>query len=250
MKRILGALRRADERFHLIDNGDRIAVGLSGGKDSMLLLHALTLYRLFSKREYDIEAICVDLGFGNYDTETMSTFCAGHEVPFHVVDTQIGEIVFKVREEKNPCSLCSKMRKGALYRKAAELRCSKAAFGHHMDDVLETFLMNLMFAGQMATFSPKAYLTRSGITLIRPFIFLREWDIKGTVRKLEMPVAKNPCPQDKLTNRQNLKNFLRDMDGRYPHASTRIATAISNTATYDLWCEEDEPEAPADAPTL
>lgn len=239
MKQILGALRRADERFGMIEDGDRIAVGLSGGKDSMLLLKALTLYRLFSRKAYELEAVCVDLGFGNYDTDIMAEFCDSVDVPFHRIETQIGEIVFDVREEKNPCSLCAKMRKGALYRLASEHGCTKAAFGHHMDDVIETFMMNLLFAGRMATFSPKAHLTRRNITLIRPFIFLREWDIKGAVRRQNIPVAKNPCPQDALTNRQNLKDYLKDLDGQFPHASERIATAISNTGTYDLWADED-----------
>lgn len=235
MKQILGALRRADERFSMVEDGDRIAVGLSGGKDSMLLLEALKLYQLFSKKHYDLEAVCVDLGFGNYDTEIMRGFCEELEIPFTLIPTQIGEIVFDVREEKNPCSLCAKLRKGALYRTASEHGCTKAAFGHHMDDVIETFLMNMLFAGRMATFSPKAHLTRRNITLIRPFILLREWDIKGAVSRQGIPVAKNPCPQDALTNRQILKDYIKNLDGQFPHASERIATAISNTATYDLW---------------
>lgn len=239
MKKILGALRRADERFSMIEDGDRIAVGLSGGKDSMLLLKALTLYRFFSKKAYDLEPVCVDLGFGNYDTELMARWCHELGVPFHVIPTQIAEIVFDVREEKNPCSLCAKMRKGALYKKAVDLGCSKAAFGHHMDDVIETFLMNLFYAGRVATFSPKAHLTRRGITLIRPFIFLRERDITGAVRRGDIPVAKNPCPQDKLTNRQHLKDYIKELDRLFPHASDRIATAVSNPDTYDLWDDQE-----------
>lgn len=235
MKKVLGALRRADERFGMIDDGDRIAVGLSGGKDSMLLLYALHLYQLFSKKSYDLLAVCVDLGFGNYDIEIIRSFAERLKVPFAAIDTQIAEIVFKVREEKNPCSLCAKMRKGALYRTAHELGCNKAAFGHHMDDCIETFMMNLMFAGRVATFAPKAHLTRQDITLIRPFIFLREWDIKGAVNKTDIPVAKNPCPQDENTKRQELKDFIKHVDSIYPHASERIATAISNVNTYDLW---------------
>lgn len=235
MKTILGALRRADERFSMIEDNDRIAVGLSGGKDSMLLLKALKLYQLFSKKKYTLEAVCVDLGFGNYDTDLMERFCGALGIELTVIPTQISEIVFDVREEKNPCSLCAKMRKGALYRTASEHGCSKAAFGHHMDDVIETFMMNLLYAGRMATFSPKAHLTRRSITLIRPFIFLREWDIKGAVNRQHIPVAKNPCPQDALTNRQNLKDYIKELDGQFPHASERIATAIRNTATYDLW---------------
>lgn len=242
MKKILGALRRADERFSMIESDDRIAVGLSGGKDSMLLLKALSLYRLFSKKNYTLDAVCVDLGFGNYDTAFMAEYCKGLDVPFHLVPTRIGEIVFDVREEKNPCSLCSKLRKGALYRKAQDLGCNKTAFAHHMDDVIETFMLNLLFAGRVATFSPKAFLSRRRITLIRPFIFLREWDIKGAVNRLGTPVAKNPCPQDGLTNRQGLKDFLKDLDGQYAHATDRIAHAIANPLTYDLWDDTETTE--------
>ena len=137
MKKILGALRRADERFSMIADGDNIAVGLSGGKDSMLLLKALKLYQLFSKKRYDLRAVCVDLGFGNYDLETIGAWTETLKVPLTVVPTDIGEIVFRIREEKNPCSLCAKMRKGALYNAARSLGCRKAAFGHHMDDCIE-----------------------------------------------------------------------------------------------------------------
>lgn len=237
MKKVLGALRRADERFHMIEEGDRIAIGLSGGKDSMLLMRALRLYQQFSRKKYDLEAICVDLGFGNYDLDTIAACAADLEIPLTIIPTTIGELVFQVREEKNPCSLCAKMRKGALYRKAHEKGCNKAAFGHHMDDCIETFMMNLLFAGRLATFAPKTYLSRQEITLIRPFIFLREWDIRGAANKLGLPVAKNPCPQDENTKRQELKDFLKNLDHIYPHASERIATAISNTGTYEMWTQ-------------
>ncbi|MBD5558972.1 MAG: tRNA 2-thiocytidine biosynthesis protein TtcA [Clostridia bacterium] len=237
MKKVLGALRRADERFSLIADGDRIAVGLSGGKDSMLMLRALRLYQLFSKKDYSLHAICVDLGFGNYDLEKIKAWTDEQKVPLSIVPTDIAQVVFDIRQEKNPCSLCAKMRKGALYEKANQLGCNKAAFGHHMDDCIETFMMNLLFAARVGTFAPKAYLTRQDITLIRPFIFLREWDIKGAVNKAGIPVAKNPCPQDEHTSRQDLKDFLKHVDSIYPHASERIATAIANTETYDLWKE-------------
>lgn len=235
VKKVLGALRRADERFGMIEDGDRIAVGLSGGKDSMLLLYALNLYRHFSKKQYRLEAICVDLGFGNYDLDTIGSWAAKLDVPFTVIPTAISEIVFDIRAEKNPCSLCAKMRKGALYAKAQELGLNKAAFGHHMDDCIETFMMNLLYAGRLGTFAPKACLSRRDITLIRPFIFLREWDIRGAANRLSLPVAKNPCPQDANTKRQELKDFLKSLDHLYPHASERIAAAITNPDTYELW---------------
>lgn len=203
----------------------------------MLLLKALRLYQMFSKKRYELEAVCVDLGFGNYDLDLIGEWTEELQVPLTVIPTDIGEIVFKVREEKNPCSLCAKMRKGALYQTARRHGCSKAAFGHHMDDCIETFMMNLMFAGRVGTFAPKAHLTRQDITLIRPFIFLRERDIKGAVNKAGIPVAKNPCPQDENTKRQELKDFLRHIDRIYPQATDRIATAISNVGTYDLWTQ-------------
>ena len=173
MRKILGALRRADEHFSMIAPGDRIAVGLSGGKDSMLLLYALHLYQKYTKKDYALLAVTVDLGFGNYATDVMQAYADGLGVPLHILKTNISEIVFDIRKEKNPCSLCAKMRKGAFYEKAKELLCTKAAFAHHGDDVIETLLMSLMYEGRMNTFSPKSYLSRRDITLVRPFVFLR-----------------------------------------------------------------------------
>ncbi|MEG0914351.1 MAG: tRNA 2-thiocytidine biosynthesis TtcA family protein, partial [Christensenellaceae bacterium] len=181
MRKVLGALRKADERFHLIQQGDKIAVGLSGGKDSMLLLRALKLYQLFSKKEYELIALSVDLGFGNFETDIMQGYAKSLDVPLEIIKTDISEIVFDIRKEKNPCSLCAKMRKGALYERAKALGCNKAAFAHHADDVIQTFLMSMMYEARINTFSPKTYLSRSDITLIRPFIFARERDIAGTV---------------------------------------------------------------------
>jgi len=219
MRKILGALRRADERFSMIAPGDRVAVGLSGGKDSMLLLYALHLYQNYAKKDYDLLAITVDLGFGNYATDVMQKYADTLGISLHILKTNISEIVFDIRKEKNPCSLCAKMRKGAFYEKAKELACTKAAFAHHGDDVIETLLMSLMYEGRMNTFSPKSYLSRRDITLIRPFVFLREKDIVSAVKRQDIPIAKNPCPIDFSTKREQAKEIVDYLNTLYSGAA-------------------------------
>lgn len=235
MRKILGAVRRADERFSMIRQGDRVAVGLSGGKDSMLLLYALHLYQKYAKKEYELLAVTVDLGFGNYATEVMREYADGLGIPLHILKTNISEIVFDIRKEKNPCALCAKMRKGALYEKAKELGCNKAAFAHHGDDVIQTLLMSLMYEGRVNTFSPKSYLSRRDITLVRPFVFLREADIVSAVRRLNIPIAKNPCPIDFSTKREQAKDIVKYLDSLFPGAADNILGAVKNTQTYNLW---------------
>lgn len=235
MRKILGAVRRADERFSMIRQGDRVAVGLSGGKDSMLLLYALHLYQKYAKKEYELLAVTVDLGFGNYATEVMREYADGLGIPLHILKTNISEIVFDIRKEKNPCALCAKMRKGALYEKAKELGCNKAAFAHHGDDVIQTLLMSLMYEGRVNTFSPKSYLSRRDITLVRPFVFLREADIVSAVRRLNIPIAKNPCPIDFSTKREQAKDIVKYLDSLSPGAADNILGAVKNTQTYNLW---------------
>lgn len=235
MRKILGALRKADERFSMIAPWDRIAVGLSGGKDSMLLLYALYLYQRYTKKEYDLLAITVDLGFGNYDTGAIQEYADGLGVPLHILRTNISEIVFDIRKEKNPCSLCAKMRKGAFYEKAKELACTKAAFAHHGDDVIETLLMSLMYEGRMNTFSPKSYLSRRDITLIRPFVFLRERDILSAVKRQGIPITKNPCPIDFSTKREQTKEIVAYLNTLYSGTADNMLNAVKTTDTYNLW---------------
>lgn len=235
MRKILGAVRRADERFSMIRDGDNVAVGLSGGKDSMLLLYALHLYQKYAKKNYGLLAITVDLGFGNYATDVMREYADSLGVPLHILSTNISEIVFDIRKEKNPCALCAKMRKGALYERAKELGCNKTAFAHHGDDAVQTLLMSLMYEGRLNTFSPKSYLSRKDITLVRPFVFLRESDIVSAVRRLTIPIAKNPCPIDFSTKREQAKDIVAHLDSLYSGASDNMLGAIKNTATYNLW---------------
>jgi len=235
MRKILGTLRKADERFNLIDDGDTIAVGLSGGKDSMLLLYALLLYQKFSKKRYGIKAVCVDLGFGGYNTPSIREFAAYHSVPFEIVETNIAEIVFDIRKEKNPCSLCAKMRKGALYERAKSIGCNKAAFAHHADDAIQTFIMSIMYEARLNTFSPKTYLSRSDITLIRPLIMAREDDIKSAVKRNGIPIAKNPCPIDFSTKREQSKEIIAYLNSLNSQSADNMFAAILNSDTYNLW---------------
>ncbi len=229
MKKILGALRRADERFSLIEDGDKIAVGLSGGKDSMVMLRALVLYKLFSKKEYGLVAVMVDLGFGGTDPTEIQAFAGSCGVPLHILKTQIGEIVFEARAEKNPCALCAKMRKGAFYAYAKELNCNKAAFAHHMEDAIETFLMSMLYESRLHTFAPKTYLSRQDITLIRPLIFAAEKDIVAARIKYGIPVLENPCPANGHTKREEAKEILSYLCGKRINAKQSIFKAVSDS---------------------
>ncbi|MEA5002543.1 MAG: tRNA 2-thiocytidine biosynthesis TtcA family protein [Christensenella sp.] len=235
MRKILGGVRRADEQFTMIRPGDKVAVGLSGGKDSMLLLYALKLYQKYAKKDYELCAITIDLGFGNYATDVMQRYADELDIPLTIVKTNISEIVFDIRKEKNPCSLCAKMRKGAFYENAQNLHCNKAAFAHHGDDVIQTLLMSLMYEGRMNTFSPKSYMSRRGITLLRPFVFLRESDIISAVRRHDIPIAKNPCPIDFSTKREQAKDIVNYLNSLYPGTADNMLNAIKSTHTYNLW---------------
>ncbi len=235
MRKILGAIRRADEKFNLIAPKDRIAIGLSGGKDSMLLLYALQLYKMYIKKDYEITAINIDLGFGNFNYKALTDYTTKLEIPLEIVKTDISDIVFNIRKEKNPCSLCAKMRKGAFYETAQRLGCNKSAFAHHADDASQTFLMSLMYEARINTFSPKAFMSRSGVTLIRPLICVEEKDIITAVKKYEIPVAKNPCPIDFSTKREQAKQLICHLNTLNENSGKNIFNAILNTSTYNLW---------------
>ncbi|MBE5760237.1 MAG: tRNA 2-thiocytidine(32) synthetase TtcA [Clostridiales bacterium] len=235
MKKVLGCIRRASDDYNMIADGDKIAVGLSGGKDSMLLLRALTLYKRFSKKNFDLVAITVDLGFGNFDTALIRNYCDSLGVECHILNTEIADVVFNIRKETNPCSLCAKMRKGALYTAAKELGCNKAAFAHHADDAIETLLLSLFFEGKMRTFLPVTYLSRMDITLIRPLIYLPEQDIINAVAKNDIPIAKSPCPANGNTKREVVKNLVKDLRKINPDIKKSLFAAIKNKENYLLW---------------
>ena len=235
MKKVLGCMRRASEEFGMLADGDRIAVGVSGGKDSMLLLYALWLYRKYMKLSYSLVAITVDLGFPGFDTAPLASFAENLDIPYIAEPTEIGKIVFDIRRESNPCALCARLRKGAFYRAAVREGANKAAFGHHSEDLMETLLMSLLYEGRLNTFSPVTHLSRCGVTLIRPFIYLPGKDIVAAARRLSLPISKNPCPANGDTKRAEIKALLGELCQRNPHAKANIMAAIRNTENYNLW---------------
>lgn len=235
MKQVLGYLRRADEEYGMIAPGEKIALGVSGGKDSMALLYALHLYQYFSKKGYSVHAFTVDLGFGNFDTDVIADYCRSLDIPYTVVKTNIAQVVFETRKETNPCALCAKLRKGALFTEITRQGINKCAFAHHREDCLESFLMSLLYEGRLRTFVPVTDLERTGVKLIRPLILLPEKEIKSAVRRHDIPVAKNPCPASGQTKREETKRLLAHISANNPHARERMLTAIKNTSNYSLW---------------
>lgn len=236
MQKIMGYVRRAVQEFDLIEKGDKIAVGISGGKDSLVLLSALAGMRRFEAFDYDIVAVTIDPGFNgtqnNYDA--VARLCDRLQVPFSLVHTQIGEIVFDIRKEPNPCSLCANMRRGALHDAAKAAGCNKLALGHHNDDVIETFMMNLLKEGRIGCFSPKTHLDRKDITVIRPLVFAPESQVSAACKRNDLEVVKSVCPADKTTVRQQTKEFLADMERRDKGVKQRIFSALRKSG-IDGW---------------
>ncbi|NLN40616.1 MAG: tRNA 2-thiocytidine(32) synthetase TtcA [Clostridiales bacterium] len=235
VKKILGCLRKAVEDFNMIEDGDRIAVGVSGGKDSLLLLKTLKLYQFMSTVRYELEAITLDMGFEDADWSKVKDFCKSLGVPYTIKETKIATIVFDIRKEKNPCSLCAKLRRGALHNTALELGCKKVALGHHREDVIETLFLSLFYEGRFNTFSPVTYLDRKDITLIRPMVYAPEPEIKKAVKRHNIPVVFNPCPANGETKRQYIKNLLLDISKDIPNVQEQILGALKKTHVRKLW---------------
>ncbi len=226
LKRILSFTRRAVDDYEMIAEGDRIAVGVSGGKDSLTLLCALAEMRIFYPKKFELIAISVDMGFDGADFSEIAELCSRLSVPFYKVDTQISKIIFDARKEANPCSLCAKMRRGALHTEAVRLGCNKVALGHHFDDVVETFMLNLFFEGRIGCFQPVTYLSRMDITLIRPMIYMPEKDVRYFASKIELPIMHSPCPADGNTEREEMKKLLSDLERNNKGLRYRIFGAI------------------------
>ncbi len=224
----LSYVRRAIDDYDMIADGDKIAVGISGGKDSLTLLYALQGLRRFYPKRFDIHAVTVDLGFRNLNLDQIEDLCRELEVAYTIIKTDIAEVIFQERKEENPCSLCAKMRKGALNQTIKELGCQKVAYAHHKDDVVETMLMSLIFEGRIHTFAPVTYLDRTELTVIRPLMYMNEADVIGFVNKHNVPVVKSPCPADGYTKREYVKNLLRQLNLENPGVKERMFTAIQN----------------------
>ena len=226
MKRVLSYTRRAIDDYGMIEEGDKIAVGVSAGKDSLTLLCAMAALRRFYPKKFELIAITVDMGFEGMDFAPIRALCEELDVTYHVVPTEISKIIFDVRKESNPCSLCAKMRRGALHTAAKELGCTSVALGHHFDDVVETFMMNLFFEGRLGCFSPVTFLSNRQITLIRPMIYATEKDVVYFARRQALPIVKNPCPEDHNTERENMKNLLTGIEKTNNGLKHRIFKAI------------------------
>lgn len=236
MRTCLGAIRKATEKFGLIENGDTVAVGVSGGKDSVALLYALTEYRRhFSPVSFDLMGICVDLGHDGFDITPVKQMAEARDIPFHVVKTNIAATVFDIRKEKNPCALCARLRKGTLIEEAKRHGANKIALGHHKDDLLETFLMSLVYEGKLYALQPKTYLSRRDVYQIRPFIFLDEKQIRSFAGRYALPVVRSGCPADGETKRAEAKELVRGILKNNPRARESMCTAIMNNENYYLW---------------
>ena len=233
MKTILGSLRKADEDFHLIAPGDHIAVGISGGKDSLLLLYALSLYRKFEGKDFTLTALTISMGLEPFDLSGVRALCEKLEVPYFVEETQIGKIVFEERKEKHPCALCAKMRRGALVNQCKAHGCNKLALGHHRDDAIETLLMSLLYEGRFHTFQPKTELEGSGVTTLRPLCYLPEYQVKRMVKTLALPVVASPCPANGGTKRAEMQELMQELRKRFPDAPDRILHALQSDK--ELW---------------
>jgi len=238
MKKTLGCIRKADTDFGLIESGDKIAVGLSGGKDSLLLLHALSLYRKFTHKDFSLLAVTVDMGLGNTDFSLLSALCDQLEIPFLLKKTQIGEIIFDYRKEKNPCALCAKMRRAVLANTCVETGCTKLALGHHREDAIETLLLSLFYEGRFRTFHPKTAMSRTGVTVIRPLVYLPESHVRHMQKVLSLPVVKSPCPVNGKTKREEMSRLIQEMKRLFPDAPDRFLHALQHEP-YDLWQKEE-----------
>ncbi|MBQ8207835.1 MAG: tRNA 2-thiocytidine(32) synthetase TtcA [Clostridia bacterium] len=225
-KRLLSYVRRGIDDYKMIEEGDKIAVGVSAGKDSLTLLCAMAELRRFYPIKFDLVAITIDMGFEGSDFSAIEKLCRELDVEYHIVPSQISKIIFDIRKEKSPCSLCAKMRRGALHNAAKELGCTSVALGHHFDDAIETFMLNLFFEGRIGCFSPVSYLSRIGLRLIRPMVYMPEKDVRYFAAKNELPVVKSSCPADGNTEREEMKKLLSELDRRHKGLRYRIFGAM------------------------
>ncbi len=234
MKKVTSYIRKAVEDYDMIQAGDRVAVGVSGGKDSLVLLGALAGLSRYYPKKFTVVGLTLDMGY-RADYSGIQAYCDSLGVEYRVKETNIKEVIFDCRNEKNPCSLCAKMRRGALNDFAIENGCRRIALGHHNDDVLETFFLSLMYEGRVSCFSPVTYLDRRDVYQIRPMIYVQERDILGAARRHQLPVVQNPCPADGVTKRQEMKELIRELDRRLnPGLKKRLFTAVQGSK-IDGW---------------
>lgn len=240
MQKILGLVRRCVEDYHMIEPGDSIAVGVSGGKDSLLTLAALARLRSFYPVPYQLQAITLETGTPGMCFDGVAELCRQLEVPYIRIQVPVYDIVFRERQEKNPCSLCAKMRRGSLNTALVERGIHKIALGHHYDDAIETLLMNLLFEGRIGCFQPVTYLDRMDVTQIRPLLYCREEDIRRVVERLQLPVVHNPCPANGASRRQEVKELIASLEQRYPGLRQKLFGAVQRYPLYGWDLEKEE----------
>lgn len=225
MQKLMGLVRRCVEDYHMIEEGDRIAVGVSGGKDSLVLLTLLAGLRKYYNKSFALEAITIDMGL-NMDYSQITKMCKDLDVPYTIIKTEIAPIIFDYRHEKNPCSMCSKMRRGALNQALLDKGFNKLALGHHYDDAVETFMMSLIYEGRISCFQPVTNLDRTGIIQIRPMLYIHERTVDNFAKQMQLPILANRCPVDKHTKREEIKDLIFDLVATYPDLKERIFGAM------------------------
>lgn len=228
MRRILSRTRAAVDDYKMIKNGDKIAVGVSGGKDSVMLLKVLCELKRFYPEKFDVVAITLDMRFDNKDGDfsKISQMCEEYGIEYVIKSTELYEIIFNIRKESSPCSLCARMRRGILHDTAKELGCNKIALGHHLDDAAETFMMNLLIESRVGCFSPVTYLSRKDITMIRPLVYIRERELEQAVTRLDLPIVKSLCPANENTKREDAKKLLKALSAEYGDVPEKIVGAM------------------------
>lgn len=226
MQKLMGLVRRCVEDYDMISAGDRIAVGVSGGKDSMALLRLLAALREYYPKPFTVEGITIDLGFPGMDYTPVAEYCRSLDIPYTIISTQIKTVVFDLRREKNPCSMCAKMRRGALNEAILSRGITKIALGHHHDDAVETFLMSLIYEARISCFQPVTYLDRTRVTQIRPMLYIPEQSILHFVQREQLPLVENECPADKTSKRHEIKELIYEMTARYPSLKDNVFGAM------------------------
>ena len=222
MQKLMSQVRKCVRDYNMLEPGDRVVAGVSGGKDSLALLRLMAELRDHSPVPFSLHAVTLDMGYAEMDFSPVAELCARLQVPYTVKQTQIREIVFDIRKEENPCALCAKLRRGILNDAALELGANKVALGHHYDDAIETFLLSMIYEGRLSSFLPVTYMDRTGLTLIRPMLYLHEKTVSNFVARENLPVVHNPCPADKNTKREDVKALLYELEGRYPGLKDNI----------------------------
>lgn len=235
MQRILSHMRKAIEEYNMIEENDKIAICLSGGKDSITMLYAFKALQRFYPKKFQLIAISIDPGFEFFDTNFLKQLCKDVDIPLFIEKSNAKEIVFDIRKEKNPCSLCANLRRGALNDTAKKLGCTKVALGHHKDDAIETFVMSLFYEGRVNCFSPKTYLDKQRITVIRPMVYIEEYMTKKATKEFKYPVIENPCPANGSTKRQDVKELLAQLNNTIPGVKRNIFGALNNSEKLFIW---------------